>query len=184
VNIFFIAAFLTLLCVAGAPAFAQTGPAPEPAAAAASKPASSATEQAAHAREALEAQIARQVDEYNKAHKRFVGARAIEPSAALYLEQWVHRIERVGSLNYPEAARGKYYGTVQFSAEIRPDGSLSRFTLLQSSGYPILDNAAADIVRMAAPYDPVPADVLKGNDLLVITRTMNFTQGNHVTGLE
>src|SRR5213592_720878 len=59
----------------------------------------------------MEAQIARQIEEYNKRpRKTFVGARAAEVRYALYVEDWRQKIERIGNLNYPESARGRIYG--------------------------------------------------------------------------
>ncbi len=54
----------------------------------------------------MEAQIARQIEEYNKRPRRtFVGARAAEVRYALYVEDWRQKIERIGNLNYPETAQ-------------------------------------------------------------------------------
>jgi hypothetical protein len=54
----------------------------------------------------LEAQIAKEMDAYAKRPKRrFVGARAEEYRFARYVEDWRMKVERIGNLNYPEAAR-------------------------------------------------------------------------------
>ena len=54
----------------------------------------------------LEAQIAKDMDAYQKRPKRrFVGARAEEYRFARYVEDWRLKVERIGNLNYPEAAR-------------------------------------------------------------------------------
>jgi protein TonB len=130
----------------------------------------------------LEAEISRNVDEYNKRpQKLFIGARATEYAAAMYLDDWVRKVERVGNLNYPEMARGKFYGGVQFQVTLRPDGSVYSFELLRPSGYSVLDRAAESIVRMAAPYPAISAKVLAGHDLLVLTRTMMFLRGDRLT---
>ena len=56
----------------------------------------------------LEAQIAKDMDAYQKRPKRkFVGARAEEYRFARYVEDWRLKVERVGNLNYPEAARSE-----------------------------------------------------------------------------
>ncbi|MDP1660077.1 MAG: energy transducer TonB, partial [Methylotenera sp.] len=54
----------------------------------------------------LEAIIAKQQDEYQKRpKKRFLGARAKEASDAMYLDAWRQKVERIGNMNYPEAAK-------------------------------------------------------------------------------
>jgi periplasmic protein TonB len=129
----------------------------------------------------MEAQIARQVDEYNKRpRKAFVGARATEVRYALYVEDWRQKIERIGNLNYPESARGKIYGSLRLTVSINADGSLAAMDLERSSGYKILDAAAQRIVRLAAPYAKFPADIRKDTDILVITRTWHFARGDRV----
>jgi protein TonB len=127
----------------------------------------------------MEAQIARQIDEYNKRpRKTFVGARASEVRYALYVEDWRQKIERFGNLNYPESARGKIYGRLRLTVSINADGSLAAMDLEESSGFKILDAAAQQIVRLAAPYAKFPPDIRRETDILVITRTWHFTRGD------
>jgi protein TonB len=129
----------------------------------------------------MEAQIARQIDEYNKRPRRtFVGARAAEVRYALYVEDWRQKIERIGNLNYPESARGKIYGNLRLTVSINSDGTLAAMDLERSSGYKILDAAAQQIVRLAAPYAKFPPDIRKETDILVITRTWHFARGDRV----
>ena len=129
----------------------------------------------------MEAQIARQIDEYNKRpRKTFVGVRAAAVRYALYVEDWRQKIERIGNLNYPESARGKIYGNLRLTVSINSDGSLAAVDLERSSGYKILDAAAQQIVRLAAPYAKFPPDIRKETDILVITRTWHFASGDKV----
>jgi protein TonB len=129
----------------------------------------------------MEAQIARQIDEYNKRpRKTFLGARATEFRYALYVEDWRQKIERIGNLNYPESARGKIYGSLRLTVSINADGTLAAMDLERSSGYKILDAAAEQIVRLAAPYAKFPPDIRRDTDILVITRTWRFARGDRV----
>lgn len=131
----------------------------------------------------LEAQIARNIDEYNKRPRRnFVGVRATEFRFAQYVEDWRLKVERVGNLNYPEAARGKLYGNLQMAVHIKSDGSIDKVDVLRPSGHSVLDRAAEAIVRMAAPYAGFPPDIRRDTDILVITRTWHFTQGDRLFG--
>ena len=127
----------------------------------------------------MEAQIARQVEEYNKRpRKAFVGARAAEVRYAQYVEDWRQKIERVGNLNYPAEAKGRVYGSLQVTVEINSDGTLRNVQIDRPSGQHVLDRAAERIVKLAAPYAAFPPDVRKDTDILVITRTWTFAPGD------
>ena len=129
----------------------------------------------------LQAQIDRQIDEYQKRpRKKFIGANAREYRFAQYEEDWRIKIERVGTLNYPAEARGKYYGHLRLTVTIRADGSVESAELDRSSGLKVLDAAAFKIVQMASPFAAFPADIRRDTDLLVITRTWFFGQGDKI----
>ncbi|MCC7216454.1 MAG: energy transducer TonB [Burkholderiales bacterium] len=128
----------------------------------------------------LEAQIAKDMDAYQKRPKRrFVGARAEEYRFARYVEDWRLKIERIGNLNYPEAARQqKLYGNLLLTVSINSDGSIDKVDLVRTSGSRILDAAAIRIVEMSAPFAPFPADIRRDTDILHITRTWSFTKAD------
>ena len=129
----------------------------------------------------LQAQIDRRIEDYQKRPRmKFIGARAKEYRFAQYEEDWRHKIERVGTLNYPSEARGKLYGNLRLTVTIKPDGSVKSVELDRSSGLKILDAAAFKIVRMASPFAPFPPDIRKDTDLLVITRTWFFGRGDKI----
>ncbi len=126
----------------------------------------------------LEALIAKQQDEYQKRPKRkFIGARAQKYRDDLYVEAWRQKIERIGNLNYPEAAKSlKMYGQLQMTVSIKADGSLESIEINRSSGYKVLDEAAKHIVELAAPYAKFSEEMHKEVDILSITRTWMFTK--------
>lgn len=129
----------------------------------------------------LQAQIDKRHEEYQKRpRKQFIGANASEYRFAQYEDDWRNKVERVGTLNYPPEARGKMYGNLRLEVTIRPDGSVESVRLDRSSGLKVLDDAAFRIVKMAAPYGEFPADIRKDTDLLVITRTWFFGQGDAI----
>jgi len=129
----------------------------------------------------LQAQIDRQIEQYQKRpRKQFIGANAAEYRFAQYEEEWRVKIERVGTLNYPAEARGKLYGNLRLTVTIRPDGSVESIELDRSSGLKVLDAAAFKIVRMATPFAAFPPDIRRDTDLLVITRTWFFGQGDKI----
>lgn len=107
--------------------------------------------------------------------KKFIGSRAQEYRFARYIEDWRLKVERVGALNYPEAARGKLYGNLLLAVTIRADGAVAEVHVQRSSGHKLLDDAAVRIVRLAAPYAAFPPDIRKDYELIEITRTWSFT---------
>jgi protein TonB len=132
--------------------------------------------QSALAMARLEAEIAKDVDEYNKRpRKKFIGTRTDEYRFAQYVEDWRLKVERIGTLNYPEAAKGKLYGALVLTVTIKSDGTVDKIEINRSSGHKILDDAARRIVAMAGPYAAFPPDIRKDFEILGITRSWNFT---------
>ena len=128
----------------------------------------------------LEAQIAKDMETYQKRPKRrFVGARAEEYRFARYVEDWRLKIERIGNLNYPAAARDqRLYGSLLLTVSIRSDGSVENIEVNRSSGSRILDAAATKIVEMSAPFAHFPPDIKRDTDILHVTRTWTFTKAD------
>jgi protein TonB len=60
---------------------------------------------------------------------------------------------------------------------INQDGSVESIEILRGSGFNELDEAAARIVRIAAPYSPLPENISSRVDVLHITRTWKFSTG-------
>lgn len=133
----------------------------------------------------LEAQTARDYEAYQKRPKRkFIGARTQEYRFARYAEDWRIKVERIGNMNYPEAARReKLFGNLQLTVGIRSDGSLESLEINRSSGKKILDEAAIRIVNLAGQngFAPFPPDISRDTDILHITRTWAFTRSDELT---
>jgi protein TonB len=112
--------------------------------------------------------------------RKFVSASTQEYAWANYLRAWVDRAERVGNLNYPdEARRRKLAGTVVINIGIRRNGSVERADIVQSSGIPLLDEAALRIARLAEPYPPLPK-TQEDPDILNVVRTWQFLPGGEL----
>ncbi|MFO1258282.1 MAG: energy transducer TonB [Gammaproteobacteria bacterium] len=91
-----------------------------------------------------------------------------------YLTRWQSYIEQIGNSNYPpEALKRDIRGQLRLLVAINKDGSVREITLRQSSGVVLLDEAAIQIVKMAAPFEPLP-DNLQDLDVLEIIRTWQF----------
>ena len=122
-----------------------------------------------------------QQQEYAKRPRRYTisSASTQQRHDALYLDNWRKRIELVGNEHYPQQARrDEIFGSLRMLVSIRPDGSVQEIRILQGSGQQVLDQAAVDIVRLAAPFDEFPAELRGEIDLLEIIRTWRFRPGN------
>jgi len=129
----------------------------------------------------VEGQIARQLEEYNqRPRKKFIGARVEEYRFAQYVEDWRQKIERIGNLNYPDAAKGRLYGSLVMTVVIKANGDLERVEVSRSSGKTLLDDAARRIVQMASPYAAFPESIRRDTDVLEITRTWTFTNADRL----
>jgi protein TonB len=112
--------------------------------------------------------------------RKFVSASTQEYAWANYLRAWVDRAERVGNLNYPDEARRRgLSGTVVINIGIRRNGSIERADIVQSSGIPLLDDAALRIAKLAEPYPPLPKTP-ENPDILNVVRTWQFLPGGEL----
>jgi glutathione synthase len=97
---------------------------------------------------------------------------------APYLARWRARIERIGTLNFPAAARhaGARANPV-IEVEIRSDGKLEATRVVRSSGHPDLDHAALEILALASPFDPFPPQLARKYRVLRFTYEWEFVGG-------
>ncbi|MEN9897027.1 MAG: hypothetical protein RLZZ66_676 [Pseudomonadota bacterium] len=101
--------------------------------------------------------------------------------AAQYLKYFEKKIESMGNMNYPEIAKQKgFTGTLIMDVGINADGSLYSMRINKSSGNTALDEEAKNIVRLSAPFDALPTELLKELDVLLITRVFRFTDQSGV----
>ncbi len=128
----------------------------------------------------LEAQIAKEWDEYQKLPRRkFIGARTEGVVYAEYVDLWRQKVEKVGTQDFPdEAKRRRLYGSLVMTVHIKADGSLEKIDIDRSSGIRLLDTAAKRAVELAAPFAPFPPAVRKDWDILSISRTYNYTRSD------
>lgn len=137
---------------------------------------------------ALSQQIAELSAELNKSREEYArrpklvyinSVNAHKYKAAAYEKAWQDKIERIGNLNYPdEARRRNLSGSLLLSVGIKPDGTVYSIQVRHSSGHQVLDDAAMNIVQLAAPFAPFPQELRQEADVLVITRTWRF-ENNH-----
>ncbi|MGA9333140.1 MAG: TonB family protein [Rudaea sp.] len=126
----------------------------------------------------LAAEIAHESQAYAKRpKKKYISANTKEYAYAAYMAAWVARIERIGNLNYPdEARRRQVHGQLVLTVALARNGKVKHIDVIESSGHKILDAAAVRIVKLAAPFPPIPTK--EGVDELYITRTWQFLPGD------
>lgn len=128
----------------------------------------------------LSAQIRQKLQaKAERPRRKFISASTKEYKYASYMEAWRSKVERVGNLNYPEAARkNKLSGNLILDVALNKDGSINQITVRRSSGHQVLDDASIRIVELAAPYSPFPDHIREETDILHITRTWQFLNSN------
>lgn len=97
---------------------------------------------------------------------------------APYLDRWRRKVERIGTLNYPVAARrAGLSGSPVIEVAIRSDGRLLESSVRRTSGFAELDQAALGILRLASPFDPFPAELAAEHRSLRFSYQWEFTDG-------
>ena len=132
----------------------------------------------------LEAELAFEQQQYAKRPRvsRQNTAATKRDISAWYRDDWRKKVERVGNLNYPEEARRQgVYGSLRVLVIIKSDGSLELMRVLESSGHPILDKAALNIVRTSAPFAPFTGELAANYDQVEIIRTWRFERGDRLS---
>jgi protein TonB len=132
----------------------------------------------------LQVQLDIKRQEYAKRPRKYIISSASTQKAqdAEYLDKWRRKIEAVGNLNYPSAARRQQlYGSLRMLVSILPNGEVYRTEILQSSGYSVLDQAAVKIINLATPFQAFSKAMRAEADILEIIRTWRFHEGNAMT---
>jgi protein TonB len=102
---------------------------------------------------------------------------------APYLDAWRHKVERIGTLNYPTAARRSGVATSPvLEVAINSSGVLQKAEIRQSSGDPELDQASLNILKLASPFDPFPAELERQYHVLRFAYEWQFVGGRVQSG--
>jgi protein TonB len=108
----------------------------------------------------------------------WIAADTRESDVAVYLDIWRRKIERVGTINFPDVARRKQLsGTPVIEVTIGSDGKLLNTVVRRSSGHAEIDEAAMRILKLASPYDPFPAAMNAKHDEIRIAYEWQFLGG-------
>lgn len=124
----------------------------------------------------LQAQIDRQISDYNKRPKRLTyGVNAVGVSYARYVDDWAARIEKLGTERYPREARGRMYDSLIITVEIDKHGNVVDVIVNRKSKFEVLNRAVRQIVHAGAPYERFTPEMAREGDILQIVRTWTFT---------
>lgn len=151
------------------------------------QPTSQGNDAADSAKEILrrEAEIARRIEDENKRPKKtFISPSTREVGYAMYYDSVRQKIEKTGTLNFPQKDGKPLYGKLTMSISIFQDGTIytsdrgGGIIIERSSGNTALDEAAMRIVRRSAPFGAFAKNMRSGDkdDVWVLTTRFDFTR--------
>lgn len=115
--------------------------------------------------------------------ERFLSVNTRQTLFAGYLDDWKAKVERVGTLNFPdEAQRLKREGGPVLEVALKSDGSVAEILVRQSSGDKALDQAAVRILKLASPFDPFPRELRDRFEILRFAYEWQFLDGPTTAG--
>jgi protein TonB len=130
----------------------------------------------------MEAEVAKNIEEYNKRpRKTQITARTREVSYAMYYKALQEKIEKLGTLNFPQQDGKKLYGELIIYIPVFQDGTIYEkeggVHIERSSGNKALDNAALAIVRRSAPFGRFPENMRTSgkDDVWEVVTRFRFT---------
>lgn len=106
-----------------------------------------------------------------------VSADTRESTIAAYLDNWKRRVEAVGDEYFAELGGLEgLSGSPILEVRIEASGQLSKVVIRKSSGSRVVDQAALDILRRAAPFDAFPDEVAIDYDRFLFTYKWLFSE--------
>lgn len=130
-----------------------------------------------------EAEIYRRIqDENSRPRKTRISPSTRQVEYAMYYDSVKQRIEKFGTLNFPQKDGKKLYGELVISIPIFQDGSIYEKEggprVEQSSGNKVLDEAARGIVRRSAPFGQFPRNMRSTDkdDVWIVYTRFKFTR--------
>lgn len=150
-----------------------------------SKPDATDTSDSAKEMSRREAEIAKRIEDENKRPKKtYISPSTREVGYAMYFDSVRQRIEKFGTVNFPQKDGKKIYGDLTMSISIFHDGRIytkdrgEGIVVERSSGNPALDEAARRIVRRSAPFGAFAKNMRSTDkdDVWVMTTRFKFTR--------
>jgi len=106
---------------------------------------------------------------------RVISSQTKERDYQSYFQSWKNKVEKIGALNYPKAARSGINETLIMTVTLNQLGEVINIQINKSSGVKDLDDAAENIVRLGSPYAPFPESIKEKLDTLQIRRVWRFS---------
>ena len=106
---------------------------------------------------------------------RVISSQTKERDYQSYFQSWKNKVEKIGALNYPKAARSGINETLVMTVTLNQSGEVINIQMNKSSGVKDLDDAAENIVRLGSPYAPFPESFKEKLDTLQIRRVWRFS---------
>jgi periplasmic protein TonB len=123
------------------------------------------------------AQIEKRINDENaRPKRRYISPSAREGVHALYYDALRHKIEELGTRNFPEVGGRKIYGELTVLVAVDAIGRVVEVEVVRSSGNKVLDKRAVSIVRSAAPYGDFSPSMRAQFDQLVFVSRFRFTR--------
>ena len=143
----------------------------------ASTPAQTAEEEKSRQLSKLMAEIEKRINEDTaRPKKRYVSPATREEVYAVYYDALRRKIEDSGTMNFPVMAGKKLYGELTMTMTVNFDGSVLETEIVQSSGNPMLDRRARNIVQGASPFLQFSDAMRRKTDQIVVVSHFNFTR--------
>ena len=92
----------------------------------------------------------------------------------MYYDAMRRKIEKKGTLNFPQLAGKKLYGELTMTMTVNADGSVLATEVVQSSGNPTLDRWAQSLVQGAGPFDAFSEAMRAKADQIVVVSQLQL----------
>lgn len=126
----------------------------------------------------LKAEIRRDWRAYLIAGKGYGGVTAQRFAYALYIARWTAHVEQIGNAHFPRNPNiERLSGSLVLDVAVHANGQLGHIHIVRKAHDPALDAAALQVVRLAAPFAPLPKGTGLPYHTLHIIETWRFHGG-------
>ena len=123
------------------------------------------------------AEIEKRINEENaRPKKRYISPATREEVYAVYYDELRRKIEDKGTVNFPEQAGKKLYGTLTMIVTVNFDGRILATEVVETSGNLTLDRRAQSIVRGTGPFGRFSDAMRRKADQIVVVSRFKFTR--------
>ena len=106
--------------------------------------------------------------------RRYISPSTREAVYAVYYDAMRRKIEKKGTLNFPQRAGKKLYGELTMTMTVNASGQVLTTEVVQSSGNPALDRWAQSLVQGSGPFEPFSGAMRSQADQIVVVSSFNF----------